>query len=310
MVGLCLVLIPLSLAWFDHMSLRDLFAHFRAQFVYAAIVVYVLLLVPLALHSRDEVAEGLRPLIELDDEAYQKLVAEAGRIRPRSEIIAFICGVAFGWVINVLFEPLPPQPNLLDRYAYLSRLLIFGVNVWALFILFSVPRVTRTLTPRVTHPDVFDIAPFAPIGRQSLMLAAGLLGGTLLGLLSSALGNRVLWNEYLIVYSLMLAAICAIFLINTLPAHRVIADAKQQQLNFIDRSLATFYYVLQEEITQHNDARATAAEINALAVLKEQLVQTRTWPYNTQALRALTVTVLSPLIIGLARIVGMLLTDG
>ncbi|MCB9162261.1 MAG: hypothetical protein H6644_20865 [Caldilineaceae bacterium] len=307
LVGLTFIALPIVSAWSAQIDPWTLLTHFRAQFVYAAMIVYILLIIPPISQTRAEVAAGLRPLIHLDDAAYRRLVDNAGNLRVVGEVSAFCLGVVCGWVINVLFEPLGATPHLLDIYAYLSRLLIFGVNGWALFVLFSVPRVTNTLVARVGAVDIFDIRPFAPIGRQSLLLAAALIGGTILALLSSALGNRILWREYIIVYSIMLISTCGVFLVNTVPTHNVLSAAKRQHLDFVDRCVADLYYTLKERLSAQQDIHAVSMEINALATVRTQLLLTRTWPYNTQALRALTVTVLSPLIVGLARVVFPLL---
>ena len=307
LVGLILFALPIVLAWLAQIDAWVLLTHFRAQFVYAAMIVYILLIMPPIAQTREDVAAGLRPLISLDEAAYRLLVDGAGATRAVFEVLAFCIGMLCGWVINVLFEPLSATPHLLDIYAYASRLLIFGVNGWALFVLFSVPRVTNTLVARVDEVDVFDLRPFAPIGRQSLLLAAALIGGTILALLSSALGNRILWREYVIVYSVMLVSTFGVFLVNTLPTHNVLAAAKRRHVDFVDRRVADLYYTLKEQLTARQDIQAVSMEINALATVRTQLLLTRTWPYNTQALRALTVTVLSPLIVGLARVIFPLL---
>ncbi|MEZ4557228.1 MAG: hypothetical protein R2854_12400 [Caldilineaceae bacterium] len=51
-----------------------------------------------------------------------------------------------------------------------------------------------------------------------------------------------------------------------------------------------------------------AADITAWTAYQRALNETRTWPYNTRLLRTLTITVLSPLALGAARLIGILLT--
>ena len=50
-----------------------------------------------------------------------------------------------------------------------------------------------------------------------------------------------------------------------------------------------------------------ATALNALVAAKDQLRKTRTWPFNTETLSTLSVAVLMPLFVGLARFLAMFL---
>ncbi len=284
-----------------------LFTDYRAQFIYAFMFVYVLAVVPLVLGTREEVAQSLRPLVQLDDVRFCTLVAGACAIRPAGEIGAFGVGMAIGLAINVYFEPLPEHAHLLDIYAYLSRVALFGVIGWTIYVLIATTRLTNVLLRQPLDVNIFDIKPFEPIGRQGLWLSLSLIGGVALSLFSVSFRNRALWLEYWITYSAVIALAILVFFLNMRPAHRVLAAAKSRQLAYIERNLAETYARFQELLAADRNSFALATQINAIAAIKHELKTSGTWPYNTEMLRTLFISVLAPLFAALARMAESLL---
>ena len=102
LVGLTFIALPIVSAWSAQIDPWTLLTHFRAQFVYAAMIVYILLIIPPISETRAEVAAGLRPLIHLDDAAYRRLVDNAGNLRVVGEVSAFCLGVIDGVLEDAL----------------------------------------------------------------------------------------------------------------------------------------------------------------------------------------------------------------
>ena len=53
-----------------------------------------------------------------------------------------------------------------------------------------------------------------------------------------------------------------------------------------------------------------ATEMNALAIGKQELKATRTWPYNTEMLRTIFISIITPLVVGLSWVVAAWLAGG
>ena len=268
-LGSVLLLTPAMLAYLDGVGVARLFADFRALFIYPLLIAYLLNACHLVQKTRESVARALRPLVQLDESTFAQEVNRACRVSPISELSALGVGMLIGLAINIVFEPIEPEPYLMELYSYLSRIVMWGVIVWAIYVAFTVTRLTNALLRQPIHVVIFDLRPFEPIGRQSLWLSLLFVGGMVFGLLSSNFTEEELRLEYLINNTFIIALIVAIFFLNTHNVHRVLAATKQQQLESVERHLARAYYRLEALIAENGDTYAVATELNALATSKQ-----------------------------------------
>jgi hypothetical protein len=198
----------------------------------------------------------------------------------------------------------------MELYGYSCRIVIWGVIIWAIYVSFTVTRLTNTLLRQPIRVEIFDLGPFQPIGRQSLWLSLMFVGGMMLGLLSSNFAEEELRLEYLIINAVIIALIVVIFFLNTHNVHRVLAATKQQKLESVEHHLARAYYRLEELIAENQDTYAVATELNALAISKQELKAIRTWPYNTEMVRTIFISIVTPLLVAFARVVAVLWDTG
>ena len=99
-----------------------------------------------------------------------------------------------------------------------------------------------------------------------------------------------------------------IFFLNMIPTHRVLSKAKAQELAAVREQLHKSCRILLECKEKNQETNNIPGEINALAVYEKQLEDTRTWPYNTELLRALFYSIVTPLLFSLVRIAIVLLS--
>ena len=292
---LLLLLLPIVLAYLDGLGMRRLLADYRAQFIYPLMIAYLLVGCHFVQRTRESVAKALRPLVQLDESTFMQVVNQGCRVSPIGELIGFGVGASLGLAINIAFEPIEPtRLFLLSHYAYLSRIVLWGVSGWAVFIAFAATRLTNTLLRQPVRVEIFDLKPFQPIGRQSLFLSLLLIGGMLLGLLTSNFGRAELRLEYLIVNLAIIALTVAIFLLNTHRVHRLLAATKRQKLESVERHLARDFNRLEALISKDLDTHAVATELNALVTSKRELETIQTWPYNMEMLRTILISVVVP----------------
>ncbi len=306
-IGLILLLIPLGLAYRDGIGPVDLLITYRSQFVYALVIVYMLVVFDALQRTRAGVAHALRPLIKVDDATYVSLVNRGCRVSPLGELSALGVGLAISLAINIFLEPIRSGPYAIGRYAYLSRFVVLSLDIWFIYVVFAMTRLTNTLLRQPIGVDVFDLAPFEPIGRQSLWLSLTFVGSMILGLLTFDTLNRSFLQVSLIYYGIVIVFTVAVFYVNTRNVHRVVAAKKRQRLESVGFHLARASAKLEELMTRNQNTYVVATEINALAIVKQELKLTRTWPYNTEMLRTLFISILTPLVVGLARVAAVLL---
>ena len=117
--------------------------------------------------------------------------------------------------------------------------------------------------------------------------------------------------EYLIINAAIIALVVAVFYVNTHNVHRVLAATKRQKLESVEHRLARAFYRLEELSAENQDTHAVATELNALAISKQELKAIRTWPYNTEMLRTIFISIVTPLVVAvIGRVAAFLLDTG
>jgi hypothetical protein len=171
-------------------------------------------------------------------------------------------------------------------------------------------RLTALLHRRILHEDPFDITPFEPVGQQGLILAMIFLGSITLSILF-IVGRTMFWQwQNIVIYSILILATVSIFFIVMWPAHRTLRQAKLRELAGIQRLIGQTMRKLEAQVAAGADTHAVVSEVPVLLTLEQRLKQTRTWPYDTEMLRTLFISVLAPLLLAGAREVGTYLTQG
>ena len=90
------------------------------------------------------------------------------------------------------------------------------------------------------------------------------------------------------------------------PALRV----KEQKLAGVQSLIGQTFRKLEMLAANGADTQPVATEVQAWLTLEQRLKQTRTWPYDTEMLRTLFLSVLTPLFVASARVVGTYMTEG
>jgi hypothetical protein len=120
-----------------------------------------------------------------------------------------------------------------------------------------------------------------------------------------ALQQPMFW----VIYTPLVAVPVIVFFLGMTPVHRVLAAAKDRELQAVQQRLQRLCRNLMEHLEGHQETGNLPAEINALAVYEQRLERARTWPYNTGMLRTLIFSVLIPAATVLAKIAVDVLLD-
>jgi len=302
LVSLLLFMLPFAAAYLDGM-LDDSFRNgdWRILLVYPAVIVYILIVSPAMSRMGDEVVAAFRPLIYIDNEAFNNLVKEAGRINPLHEWLALAVGAGLG-ILNAWGSTFEDNIFWLKLYWYLSSAFMYGLLAWTIFMSFSSTRLNQALHSQPLHFDILDPTTFEAIGRQSLLLALVFIGGVTLSLVFAFqpeyLTNPVVWLFYLPI----VLVIVLIFLLSMRPTHQAMVAEKKRLLEPVQRQIRSACRELAQRLEQSQDLASLPAEINALSIYEQRLLAARTWPYNTAMLRTLFFSVFFPLVTVLGRL--------
>jgi hypothetical protein len=302
-VSLLLILASISVAYLDGV-LDDFLSqgYWRLLLLPPAVIIYILVVSPIMARMEAGVIEAFRSLVLMDDDRFDRLVNEVSRLNPIGEVIAFGVGAAFGlwngrtWLSN-------DDAFWLKLYLPLSTSLMFGLLGWTIYAVVTGTRLTAELHRQPLRVDIFDIKPFEPIGRQSLMAALVFVGGIALSMVFGLRqGSIFAWQNWLI-YALLALVSVLVFFLNMRDTHRVLAAEKERELEAVQRNIRLASRTLMGRIAASESTGTLGADIGALIAYEERLRAARTWPYDTAMLRTLFLSIIVPGGVALAPVV-------
>ena len=273
----------------------------RVLLLAPTVSLYIWFVAPVMARYGQQVVDSLRPLITLDDEAFEQQYSSTQDIKPVYEIMAFVGGLILG-IAATLTSGFDQLTSWLGAYWLLTAGMMYGLLVWVILVSVLNTRLISKLHQMIEEFDIFDPRPFEPVGKQSLLLALVFIGGISISFLFSfrvaILSSAYFWLEY----GMLVLLVLLIFFLNMRPTHRVMAAQKKSELEPVRDQIYHSSRELQSRLEQNQPTDELPGVIQALAVMEGHLQNARTWPYNTGILRALVFSVLIPLLSVLARV--------
>jgi hypothetical protein len=291
-VSLVLFLAPFAATYLD--GSWDIFrgGFWRPLLIPSVVIVYILAAGQLMARSESQALTVFRPVVLVSDEEFDRIVRDASRTSCLGEVIAFGTGALFGlWLGSYWLQA--ANTLWLKLYGPLSQSVMMGLLGWTIYDAISSTRVIADLHHQPLRIDLFDIRPFEPMGRQSLVVALVFAGGFLLG----ALFGVSVDNPFSLLLNLPMMFIpVAVFFLSMRHTHNALLGEKKQQIQAVSQKINQTSHAIQLLITSGLGLGALADEYSALVTYEEQLRKTRTWPYNTTMIRTIFITVLAPLL--------------
>jgi hypothetical protein len=184
---------------------------------------------------------------------------------------------------------------LFPLYWALSMMAMYALLAWIIYLSVASTRDGELLLRQPLRINLFNPAPFEAIGRQGLLLALMFIGGLTISLILSFRWENLAQPLFWFIYLVLVLVTLLIFFASMRPAHRVLAKHKDAELAGVRRQLARLGGELMQRMDAGQESAGVAAEFNAVATYEARLQATRTWPYNTNMLRALFFSFLVPL---------------
>lgn len=295
------VLIPLALALFIlpviFAFIDGIFDQFhllwRIIYVQPTIILYILILGPVLKRANEDVIIGLRPIVKLSDEEYNQVIAENSRIDPRGEYIAVAAGLLIGFVMN-WGAVLGVRAPLTQTYKLITTVVMYTGIIWALYLAIASSRLTKEIFRQPIDVDIFDLRPFEPIGRESLMVSFAFIVGATIAMAFTITPDLVLTIESIIVYFLFALMTIVVFYANMIDTYRLLADAKKRELNLAQDHISNTYLIFKQSAEEGGDINARMLDMNAWIAVRERLAKTQTWPHSTATIGRLLVSSLMP----------------
>jgi hypothetical protein len=308
-IGLLLVAAPLLMARLDGVLVDFLRQDtWRLLMLPPVIILYILIIAPIMFRAEEGVLNAFRPVVEISDDEFALVVAEASQLNPIIEAVSFGLGMALGlwsggvWVVDhgVIW---------LGVYLPLSIGLMYGLLAWTIYAVVASTRLNTTLHRQPLNVDIFDLTPFKPIGRQSLVSALAFIGGIVLSMIFGFRWSSIYSWEFWLILVVMAIVPALIFFLSMRDTHRVLAEEKGRELTLVQARVVKSSRFLLETPETSQDAGMLGAEISALVAYEQRLQAASTWPYDTAMLRTLVFSVIIPGGAALARAASEFIFD-
>ncbi len=273
----------------------------RTLLVQPVVVIYVLAIAPLLSRMGEDVVTSFRTMVDLDEQSYYQLLAQASAIPVWHEIVAILVGILLG-IQSFTWGMSESGLRWLPVYWVVSTCVMFGLLTWTIYVSFASTRLTSAINQHVRQIDLFNTSPFQAIGRQSLALALAFMGGLLLSLIFGTQAESYLAVEFWVTYGIMGIVPLAVFFLNMLPTHRLLSQEKKRRTDELTARMRRLVHQLEALPLDGELPSQLSMQFSALAAYEQRLANTRTWPYNTTQLRTVFVSILIPAVTMLVRL--------
>ena len=306
----CLALIALGIgtASLDGV-LQELFSTdlWRHVFFYPALIAYILAIIPPLQKSDDAALELLRPLVDMDDDRFNRLLEDTAAVRPRGEMIALGIGAVFGawtlfpWVIT-------DGLSWMTIYWSVAAPLEYCLLGWCIYAAFAGTKPTAEIHRHLKNVDILDVGRFEPIGRHSLLASLTFIGGAAIHIFFQFGGENIFDTGTVIFYGILATISALIFFLSMRQTHGVLAAAKAKEMSQIQENIIRAYRSLEGMPVGSTEIGSLSAKLDLWQAYEKRLKGVRTWPYNLGMLRTFALSVFTPVAINLAqKLIGQLL---
>jgi hypothetical protein len=256
--------------------------HWRVVAPQLTVILCFVIIAPILKRETSSVLQALRPLVVLDDDHFWRMVEETSTVPLGGEILTMGGGLLIGLVVQV--RDLLALEGRLDLLQALAGSFMLGLLVWTVYAAMGSARSFYQLHRQPLRVDIFDIGPFAAVGRHSLVVALVFVGGMVLAtLLGLGRIDTQAWQSGLSYFVYALVPI-AIFFLSVSGTHHLLAEAKSHELHAVEQTNVALRRTLLARLAASEKGSDLASQINALAAYEQRVRATSSWPYDTTML--------------------------
>jgi len=273
-------------------------------------ITYILVVYPFMLRSREQAVLAFKPLLSLEDDAFNKVAENISKPSRRWEWTAIFLGIS-------VFMGVIIQPWNLDwasgyfwviGYFVITVTIVYGLMGWLIYdTLVGIVRVSR-LSRHDLKLDILDTEMMAPVASWSLSISLVFVGAILLSIIGnvSQAAKFVLDWKAITGYVIMICITLLIFFLSMWSAHRAMNEAKKRKLTLARKHLAEISRELEDRVvkSQRRGMMELSSTITALATYERRVKEATTWPFDAGIVRKLLVSILTPGLVYLLKILS------
>ncbi len=271
---------------------------------------YILVVYPFMLRSREKAVLAFKPLLPLDDDAFNKVAENISKPNRRGEWTAIFLGIA---VLGVVFF----QPWTLDWasgyfwmnvHEVITTTIGMSLMAWLIYdASVGIVRVSR-LSRHGLKLDVLDTEMLAPVAAWSLGISLVFVGILTLAIIMdvSQTAEIVIDLKFFLGYGFLVGTALLIFFFSMWTAHRAMSEAKKSKLTLARMHIARISRELEdrEAKRQREGMIELSSTFTAWTTYKREAQEAPTWPFNAAIVRKLFISILTPGLVYLVKILS------
>jgi hypothetical protein len=271
---------------------------------------YILVVYPFMLRSRETAVLAFKPLLSLDDDAFNKVAENILKPNRRGEWAAIILGIS---VLGVIFF----QPWTLDwasGYFWMNVHEVITTTIgmslmgWLIYdASVGIVRVSR-LSRRDLKLNILDTETLAPVAVWSLSTSLAFVGILTLAIIMdvSQTAKIVLDFKFFLGYGFLVGTTLLIFFFSMWSVHGAMSEARNSKLTLARKHLAKISRELEDRVAkrQREGMIELSSTFTAWTTYKREVQEAPTWPFNAVIIRRLFVSILTPGLVYLVKILS------
>ena len=265
-----------------------------------AVILYILLVYPLVKKLWQRALSTCLNLVP--PERREILQSSIFSYNRRREWIALTIGGLF--ILALMFSgPWEWVQGWSDLYTVLASVVAFSLLAWLVFDQITNLAHLSKLNRSHIVIDIFNTEALTPVATWGLGISLAFIGGISLSVAFQHWEN-LRSGQSIIIYTILVAVTIVLFFVSMWSTHGAILRVKKQELNVMKKNLENARNNLKAAITASKESgmEEVYAGVAAWSLLVNQAQEAREWPYNAAIIRRLSLTVASPVIVYLLKI--------
>ena len=268
-----------------------------------AIIIYILIIYPILTRMGDNAIESITPWVDLSREELANLDSKYHKPNRLGEGISLTVGVVF---ILILSQPWKGTFEFNDIFLFITEIIMFGLLGLLIYYGFRNARYIAVINKNL-NLDLFNIDALAPIARWSLSISLAFIGGIVISIVFQNINNLIQWQTILI-YIILVVSTVGMFFISLWSTHMAILNIKRRELSVVEEKLAQSCRVLMQNARENNSLADSSSSLSydvaAWALYERRIRETKEWPYNAGIIGRLIISIVSPGLIYVVRLLS------
>ena len=296
--ALLLILGLLLTAFAEETPINELgWNYWRTGLQGPAIIIYILIIFPILNRMGDNAIESIIPSLDMNKKELDELQAKYYTPSRLGEWISLSVGAVF---ILILSQPWKGSFEFTFLFLFITEIMMFSLLALLIYYGFINSRYIAKVNKNLKL-DIFNVDALAPIARWSLSVSLAFIGGIMISIVFQTVENLMQW-QIIVIYVILVISTVAIFFISLWSTHMAIVNVKRRELAVVETRLAEACRKLTQKASENINESVLHLEVAAWGLYERRIRETREWPYNAGIIGRLLLSILSPGIVYLIKL--------